>query len=135
VDAFAEHCVREFDVRCAGIHAEARSLSGGNLQKYIVGREILQRPLVLIAAQLTWGVDIGAATAIRQSLLDLRDDGVAILLISEDLEELFEICDRVAVIAGGRLSTARPTAETDMQAIGLMMGERFPRAEARSGGA
>jgi ABC-type uncharacterized transport system ATPase subunit len=129
VDSFAEHCVRDFDVRCGGVRAEARSLSGGNLQKFIVGREILQRPRVLIAAQLTWGVDIGAATAIRQSLLDLRDSGVAILLISEDLEELFEICDRIAVIAAGRLSTGKPTAQTDMEEIGLLMGELFPRAE------
>jgi simple sugar transport system ATP-binding protein len=125
VDAFAEQCVRDFDVRCSGIHAEARSLSGGNLQKFIVGREILQRPRVLIAAQLTWGVDIGAAAAIRQSLLALRDEGVAILLISEDIDELFEISDRIAVIVGGRLSAGKPTADTDMEEIGLLMGERF----------
>ena len=135
VDSFAEHCVRDFDVRCGGIHAEARSLSGGNLQKFIVGREILQRPRVLIAAQLTWGVDIGAAAAIRQALVELRNDGVAILLVSEDLEELFEICDRIAVIAAGRLSAGRPTADTDMEEIGLMMGELFPPAEARARGA
>ena len=127
VNAFAEQCVRDFDVRCGGIHAEARSLSGGNLQKFIVGREILQRPRVLIAAQLTWGVDIGAAAAIRQSLLALRDEGAAILLISEDLDELFEISDRIAVIVGGRLSAGKPTADTNMEQIGLLMGERFNR--------
>ena len=125
VDAFTEQCVGDFDVRCGGIHAEARSLSGGNLQKFIVGREILQRPRVLIAAQLTWGVDIGAAAAIRQSLLGLRDEGVAILLISEDLDELFEISDRIAVIVGGRLSAGKPTADTNLEEIGLLMGERF----------
>ena len=129
VNAFADRCVAAFDVRCGGIHAEARSLSGGNLQKFIVGREILQRPRVLIVAQPTWGVDIGAAAAIRQSLVDLRDDGVAILLISEDLEELFEISDRIAVLAGGRLSAGEPTADTDMEEIGLMMGERVGQAD------
>ncbi len=132
VEAFAEHCVRDFDVRCAGVHAQARSLSGGNLQKFIVGREILQRPRVLIAAQLTWGVDVGAAAAIRQSLVDLRNTGVAILLISEDIEELFEICDRIAVIARGRLSAAKPTADTDTEEIGLLMGGVSPHAGVRS---
>ena len=129
VDAFADQCVRAFDVRCAGIQAEARSLSGGNLQKFIVGREIQQSPRVLIAAQPTWGVDIGAAAIIRQSLMDLRDDGVAILLISEDLEELFEISDRITVIVGGRLSGGKPTMDTDIKEIGLMMGERVAQAE------
>ena len=132
VETFAEHCVRDFDVRCAGVHAQARSLSGGNLQKFIVGREILQRPRVLIAAQLTWGVDVGAAAAIRQSLVDLRNTGVAILLISEDIEELFEICDRIAVIARGRLSAAKPTADTDTEEIGLLMGGVSPHAGVRS---
>jgi simple sugar transport system ATP-binding protein len=117
---------RGFDVRCSGVDAEARSLSGGNLQKFIVGREILQTPRVLIAAQPTWGVDVGAAVAIRQALVDLRSDGVAILLISEDLEELFEISDRVAVIAAGRLSPGKVTADTDIEEVGLLMGGTYP---------
>lgn len=132
VRAFAERCVRDFDVRCGGVDAEARSLSGGNLQKLMVGREILQTPRVLIAAQPTWGVDVGAATAIRQALVDLRNVGAAILLISEDLEELFEISDRVAVIAGGRLSPAKATADTDMEEVGLLMGGSFPRTGVRT---
>ncbi len=122
VEAFARRCVEEFDVRCGGVQAEAGSLSGGNLQKFIVGREVLQRPRVLIAAQPTWGVDVGAAAAIRQTLVDLRDEGVAILLISEELEELFEISDRVCVMTRGRLSVPEATADTDMDAIGLLMG-------------
>lgn len=125
VAAFAEQCVRDFDVRCAGIHAEAGSLSGGNLQKFIVGREVMQRPHVLVAAQPTWGVDVGAAAAIRQALVDLRDDGVAILIVSEDLEELFEISDRICVMAGGRLSPPERTTDTDVDAIGLLMGGRL----------
>ena len=134
VRAFAERCVRDFDVRCSGVDAEARSLSGGNLQKFIVGREILQTPRVLIAAQPTWGVDVGAAVAIRQALVDLRNDGVAILLISEDLEELFEISDRVAVIAGGRLSPGKATADTDMEEVGLLMGSTYPHTGERTVG-
>ncbi len=135
VRAFAERCVRDFDVRCSGVDAEARSLSGGNLQKFIVGREILQTPRVLIAAQPTWGVDVGAAVAIRQALVDLRNDGVAILLVSEDLEELFEISDRVAVIAGGRLSPGKATADTDMEEVGLLMGSTYPHTGERTVGA
>ena len=96
--------IREYGVKAGGAEAAARSLSGGNLQKFIVGREIRQRPKVLIAAQPTWGVDVGAAAQIRQALLDLRDAGVAVLVVSEELDELFEICDRLAVIAQGRLS-------------------------------
>ena len=125
VDSFTEHCVREFDVRCAGIDAEARTLSGGNLQKFIVGRELLQQPAVLIASQPTWGVDVGAAAAIRQALIDLRDEGVAILVVSEELEELFEISDRIAVIARGRMSAAKATKDTDMEEIGLWMSGLF----------
>jgi simple sugar transport system ATP-binding protein len=87
---------------------------------------------VLIAAQPTWGIDVGAAAAIRQALLDLRDDGVAILLISEDLEELFEISDRIAVIAGGRLSPGKATADTDIEEVGLLMGGSHPDAGART---
>jgi simple sugar transport system ATP-binding protein len=133
VDTFAERCVREFDVRCSGVGTQARTLSGGNLQKFIVGREILQKPAVLIASQPTWGLDVGAAAAIHQALIDLRNDGVAVLLVSEELEELFEVCDRIAVIARGRMSPAKPAKDTDMEEIGLWMSGIFPdeRAGAR----
>jgi simple sugar transport system ATP-binding protein len=86
-----------------------------------VGREIRQRPKVLIAAQPTWGVDVGASAQIRQALLDLRDAGCAVLVVSEELDELFEICDRVAVMAQGTLSPALPAAETNAEQIGLLM--------------
>jgi ABC-type uncharacterized transport system ATPase subunit len=108
-------------VKCGGPEAEAKSLSGGNLQKFIVGREILQQPKVLVVAQPTWGVDVGAAAFIRQSLIDLRNAGTAILVISEELDELFEICDRIAVIAKGRLSPAKRAAETNVEEIGQWM--------------
>ena len=104
-----------FKVKAGGPDAVARSLSGGNLQKFIVGREIRQRPKVMIAAQPTWGVDVGAAAQIRQALIDLRDAGVAVLVVSEELDELFEICDRLAVIAQGRLSRAQADAQTNAE--------------------
>jgi simple sugar transport system ATP-binding protein len=121
VRAFAEQCISAFDVKAGGPAAAAKSLSGGNLQKFIVGREVLQRPKVLLVAQPTWGVDVGAAAFIRQSLIDLRDAGTAILVVSEELDELFEICDRIAVIAKGRLSPPKRANETDVKEIGLAM--------------
>jgi len=126
VRRFAEQCVSDFKVACGGVRAEAKSLSGGNLQKYIVGREILQAPKVLIAAQPTWGVDVGAAAAIRQALIDLRNTGTAVLVVSEELDELFEICDRIAVIAKGRLSPSKAVRETDIEEIGQWMAGLFP---------
>jgi simple sugar transport system ATP-binding protein len=125
VDAYAKDTIAAFGVKAPGPDAVAQSLSGGNLQKYIVGREIRQRPKVMIAAQPTWGVDVGAAAQIRQALLDLRDAGVAVLVVSEELDELFEISDRIAVIAQGRLSPARPVRETNAEEIGLMMAGAF----------
>lgn len=121
VKAFTEQCIQQFSVKASGVDAEARSLSGGNLQKFIVGREILQQPDVLIIAQPTWGVDIGASMFIRQTLIDLSRQGVAILVVSEELEELFEISDRIAVLAEGKLSTPMLTTTTDAEQIGLLM--------------
>ncbi|MEC5160701.1 MULTISPECIES: ABC transporter ATP-binding protein [unclassified Janthinobacterium] len=127
---FAERCIARFNVKCGGADAQARSLSGGNLQKFIVGREIMQQPKLLIIAQPTWGVDVGAAAFIRQSLLDLRNAGAAVLVISEELDELFEICDRIAVIAGGRLSPATPTHLTNAEEVGLRMSGVWDGASA-----
>jgi simple sugar transport system ATP-binding protein len=121
VKAFAQRCIAAFDVRGGGLEAAASSLSGGNLQKFIVGREILQQPRVLIVAQPTWGVDVGAALAIHRALIDLRAAGTAILVVSEELDELFEITDRIAVIAGGRLTALRRTRDTNRDEIGLAM--------------
>jgi simple sugar transport system ATP-binding protein len=126
---FAEDCIARFDVRCGGADAEAKSLSGGNLQKFIVGREILQGPRVMIAAQPTWGVDVGASAQIRQALIDLRDEGVAVLVVSEELDELFEICDRLCVIARGRLSPPKPARETNAETVGLLMAGSFIGAQ------
>ena len=133
VRQYAADTIREYGVKAGGPDAAARSLSGGNLQKYIVGREIRQAPRMMIAAQPTWGVDVGAAAQIRQALLDLRDSGVAVLVVSEELDELFEICDRLAVIAQGRLSAARPVSETNAEEIGLLMSGSFIKPDTVSG--
>jgi simple sugar transport system ATP-binding protein len=119
---FAADVIRSFDVRTTGPSAEARSLSGGNLQKFIVGREVLQAPSVLVVSQPTWGVDAGAASAIHQALIDLAENGSAVVVISQDLDEIFAICDRIAVLAAGRLSQAIPIGEASVEQIGLLMG-------------
>ena len=121
VRACATKIIAAFGVRTPDAEAAARSLSGGNLQKFIVGREISQQPKVLIAAQPTWGVDVGASAQIRQALIDLRDQGVAVLVVSEELDELMEISDRLAVIAQGRLSEPKPVHATSAEEIGLLM--------------
>jgi simple sugar transport system ATP-binding protein len=127
--AFAVDCIERYNVKSGGPQAQARSLSGGNLQKFIVGREIMQDPKVLIVAQPTWGVDVGAAAFIRQAIIDLRNQGCAVLVISEELDELFEICDRIAVIAKGRLSPAKRAADTNVEEIGVWMSGMWPGAQ------
>ncbi len=124
-DVFAERCIKEMNVRCDGPRAMATSLSGGNLQKFIVGRELLLQPKVLIASQPTWGIDVGAAEVVRQRLIELRDRGVSILVFSEDLEELFEISDRMVVMFEGRISAPVITRRTTPEKIGQMMAGTF----------
>jgi len=119
--AFARETIAAFKVKCGSELSAAASLSGGNLQKFIVGREARLAPKVMIVAQPTWGVDVGAAQLIHQALIDLRDRGVAVLVVSEELDELFEICDRIAVLAQGRLSPAQPRAELTIDAVGVLM--------------
>jgi ABC-type uncharacterized transport system ATPase subunit len=119
---FADDVIRRFDVRTSGPDAEARSLSGGNLQKFVVGREVLQDPKVLVVSQPTWGVDAGAAAAIHQAIAGLAARGAAVVVVSQDLDEIFALCHRIAVIAGGRLSPPRPVAETSVAEIGLLLG-------------
>ncbi|WP_147107729.1 ABC transporter ATP-binding protein [Tateyamaria sp. syn59] len=120
--SFAERIISGFDVRTPGPENAARSLSGGNLQKFVIGREVLQKPEVLVVNQPTWGVDAAAAAAIRQALLDLAADGSAVVAISQDLDELMEISDRFAALNEGRLSAPRATAGLDVEQIGLMLG-------------
>ena len=131
----AEHVVKSFAVAAPGAHAAARSLSGGNLQKFIIGREILQKPTLMIAAHPTWGVDAGAAAAIHQALIELAAEGAGVIVVSQDLDELFTLADRVAVICAGRLSESRPAHEVTAEEVGLMMGGLFDAAIADGGGA
>lgn len=125
VSEMAAHCIEEMDVRCSGPRAEARSLSGGNLQKFIIGRELSLKPRLLVAAQPTWGVDVGAAQAIRQKLVDLREEGVAILVISDELEELIDTADRLHVLFRGRLSPSIARAEATEDMLGRYMAGDF----------
>ncbi len=117
----ARDIIGAFDVRASGPDAAARTLSGGNLQKFLVGREILGQPKVLVVDQPTWGVDAAAAGAIRQALVDLAGRGAAVLLISQDLDELFDVCDRVCVMHAGSLSPPRDARETTRAEVGLLM--------------
>jgi simple sugar transport system ATP-binding protein len=125
VNAYADKIIELFQVMTHGRRAEARSLSGGNLQKFIIGREILQQPNLLVCAQPTWGVDAGAAAAIHRALLELRDQGAAVLVISQDLDEVFTIADRIGVMCGGRLSPLQAIHETSVEQVGMLMGGLF----------
>jgi simple sugar transport system ATP-binding protein len=128
VDAVTRAC----DVRKGQRDPAARALSGGNLQKFVVGREILRKPGVLVVAQPTWGVDAGAAALIRQALIDQARGGAAVLVISQDLDELLGIADRIAAMFHGRLSAAQPVAGLTREAIGLLMGGAGFPAEAEA---
>jgi simple sugar transport system ATP-binding protein len=119
---FAERIISGFDVRTPGPGVAARALSGGNLQKFVIGREILQRPDVLVVNQPTWGVDAAAAASIRQALLDLASKGAGVVVVSQDLDELMEVSDRFAALNEGRLSAARPARGLSVEEIGLMLG-------------
>ena len=121
VTALAQALIKRFNVKAGGPDAPAKSLSGGNLQKFIVGREIEANPKLLIVSQPTWGVDVGAAAQIRGELLALRDQGCALLVVSEELDELFEICDRMVVIAKGKVSPSVATTAATIEMIGEWM--------------
>ena len=122
----ARSIIDRFKVKASGPDAAAQSLSGGNLQKFIVGREISANPKLLIVSQPTWGVDVGAAAQIRAEILALRDAGCAVLVVSEELEELFELSDRLHVIAKGRLSPSVARAEATVERIGEWMSGLWP---------
>ena len=119
---YADEIIAKFDVRTPGTGTAARALSGGNLQKFVIGREVLQDPRVLIVNQPTWGVDASAAVQIRQSLLDLAAKGTAIVVISQDLDELMEISDNFCALNAGILTPPRPAKDLSVEEIGLMLG-------------
>jgi len=120
--SFAEKVIADYDVRTPSSANAARALSGGNLQKFVIGREILQDPDILVVNQPTWGVDASAAASIRQAILDLAAGGAAVVCISQDLDELMEISNRFAALNEGRLSEPRPAQGLTIEEIGLMMG-------------
>jgi simple sugar transport system ATP-binding protein len=122
----ARGVIARFGVKAGGPDAPARSLSGGNLQKFIVGREVSAQPRLLIVSQPTWGVDVGAAAQIRGEILALRDAGCAVLVVSEELDELFEISDRLHVMARGRISPSMVRAEATVAQVGEWMSGLWP---------
>jgi len=119
---FARAIVEKFDVRTPSVNNAAKSLSGGNLQKFVIGREIMQNPEVFIVNQPTWGVDAAAAADIRQALLELAHNGAAVLVVSQDLDELMEISDTFAVLSEGKMSKVRSAHGVTIEEIGLLMG-------------
>ncbi|WP_458766052.1 ABC transporter ATP-binding protein [Cupriavidus basilensis] len=123
---FARDLVARFDVRTAGIEVPARTMSGGNMQKLILGRALSVRgegsaPRLVVASQPTWGLDIGAVAYVRTRLLEAAREGAAVLLISEDLDELHALADRIAVMHAGHLTEALPTAAWTLGELGLAM--------------
>ena len=122
IDAQAKKVIDEFNVVTPGIDAKASSLSGGNLQKFVIGREILTNPKLLIISHPTWGIDAGAEHSIRKSLIELAKNGTSIIVISQDLDELFEISHRMSVIFNGKLSRSYETRNISVSEIGLLMG-------------
>ena len=113
---------KAMDVRKSSENPVAAALSGGNLQKFIMGRELDRQPLVMVVNQPTWGVDAGAAQRIRQALIDLAKAGSAVLVICQDLDEIFEISDRILVMHDGQLIEAGRASRVTREDIGLLMG-------------
>ncbi|GGA72799.1 ABC transporter ATP-binding protein [Neiella marina] len=125
VSARAERIISHYKVKTSGKTEMAGSLSGGNLQKFILGREIEQAPQVLVCFHPTWGVDVGAANLIHQQLIKLRDQGAAILLLSEDLDELYLLSDRLGALCAGQLSPVAPKSEVSLERLGQWMAGQF----------
>ncbi len=119
---FAERILVGYDVRAPGIHIQAGSLSGGNQQKLVLGRELSREPRLLIAAQPTRGLDVGAIEYVYRRLIEERDRGVAVLLVSTELTEVFTLADRIAVIFEGKFMDIMDSGQVDIDQIGLLMG-------------
>lgn len=135
VTEFANNIIQKYKVKCSGLHAQAKSLSGGNLQKFILGREIEQKPVLLVCSHPTWGVDIGAAILIRHELIKLRDQGAAIIVVSEDIDELYQISDRICAICQGELSPIQETQDVNIETLGQWMAGQFTASQSNTLGA
>jgi simple sugar transport system ATP-binding protein len=121
VSAFAKRLVKEFQIRCASVRMPIRSLSGGNQQKLVLGREIARNPRLLIAMQPTRGLDVGAIDYVHSRLIEARNQGTAVLLISTELDEVMAVSDRIAVLREGRIVGTLTRAEATMDVIGRLM--------------
>jgi simple sugar transport system ATP-binding protein len=131
IKGHAANIVEGFQVAAASISEPMKHLSGGNIQKLIIGREIMNDPGLLVASHPTYGLDVGATEYIRSQLLKRRDSGGAVLLVSEDLEEVYELCDRVAVMFQGRFMGIVDPRSSSGEDVGLMMAgsKRVPEEE------
>ncbi|HOY67602.1 MAG TPA: ABC transporter ATP-binding protein [Candidatus Ozemobacteraceae bacterium] len=127
----AQRLIAEYEIAAPGPHAPIRTLSGGNIQKFLLGRELDAAPKLLLAAHPTYGVDIAAAALIHRVLLERREAGAAILLVSEDLDELLAISDRIGVMFRGKIRALIPTGRADRDRLGLLMGGAEPTPEER----
>ena len=121
VTSFSEQVISDFDVQTPSTRMLAKSLSGGNLQKFMVGRELIRKPKLIIVAQPTWGVDAGSANNIHQSLISLADQGSAILIISQDLDEILSLCEQIHVLSEGQLSDAVDMKKDGLDKISQLM--------------
>ena len=122
IEDHTKEVINNFNVVTPGSDVKASSLSGGNLQKFVIGREISSNPKLLIISHPTWGIDAGAEYSIRQSLINLAKNGTSIIVLSQDIDELIEITHRMAVIYNGSLSESFITKEIDITKLGLLMG-------------
>ena len=129
IRALTERIIAKYKVKTPSADASAASLSGGNLQKFIIGREVEQQPKLLIMAHPTWGVDIGAQVAIHNTIFALRSQGCAVLVVSEDLDELYKICDRLGAICDGAVSPLRLTDQMPLAQLGRAMAGDFDANE------
>jgi simple sugar transport system ATP-binding protein len=131
----AEELKAMYEVSAPSVDTQARLLSGGNLQRLILAREISSEPGMLVAVQPTRGLDVGAIETVHRLLLAQRADGTAILLISEDLDEILAIADRVAVIYEGRVTEPVAAAQADVADLGLLMTGAAPQGDLSGGAA
>jgi simple sugar transport system ATP-binding protein len=125
--ALAQRVIDQFDVRGGSPASRIRLLSGGNMQKLILGRNLINRPRILLAAQPARGLDEGAVAAVHERILEARRQGTAVLLISEDLDEVMALADRIQAIVGGRLSPPIPAEEASARRLGLMMSGEWEK--------
>ena len=125
INSYANDVIKNFNVDAPSFNVKAGKLSGGNLQKFIIGREIMSNPELLILSQPTWGIDAGSEAFIKKSLIELSQKGVSIIIISHDLDELLEVCHNISVLYEGSLSKSLNVENIDITKLGKYMGGLF----------